>query len=160
MEGVPEVDLDLRLEGCAFTAIAMGSPHSVSAYVGNPPSTGTKIPSGEVREGDALEGLRGPAELSGDDMVVFAASPPADRCSLAVEDDAPVDPEWPLSLWRPFCCPDLGAGATSESGPVDRLLRIGEVVVTALAALGVSQTDWSCLGAGDWAPAGASPLTE
>ena len=89
-----EVDLR-RLEDCAR---AMGSPHSVLAYVGNPPSTGTKLTGGDAIRGETLEALSGPAELGGGDMTEVAAGAPVDRCSLTVDDDAPVDPERPLSL--------------------------------------------------------------
>ncbi len=45
-EGVPELEfLDLRIEDCAA---AIGSPQEVLAKVGNPPSTGKKIPGGDV----------------------------------------------------------------------------------------------------------------
>lgn len=105
-------------------------------------------------------GLSGPAELGDDDCAaVIGAGLPVDRSSLRV-DDVAAGPERPLSLWRPFCCPDLGAGAMSESGPVDWSLRKDEVVVRALAVLRVSNADWYCTGAGDRAPAGTSPLAE
>jgi hypothetical protein len=67
---------------------------------------------------DVLAGLRGPEET---------------------------DDDWDdrlLSFWRPFPCPDQGAGAASASGPVD------EVLVHALAVLRVFDTDWGCPAAG------------
>jgi hypothetical protein len=94
---------------------------------------------------DTLAVLREPAEIGGDGLI--GAGLPVDRSSLRA-DGVAAGPERPLSLWRPFCSPDLGTGAASESGPVDRSLCIDEAVVCALAA---SQA------AGDWA-AGMSPL--
>jgi hypothetical protein len=94
---------------------------------------------------DTLAGPRGPAEIGGDGLI--GAGLPVDRSSLRVDSRAAV-PERILSFWRPFCCPDLGTGAASESGPVDRSLRMDKA---ALAVLRVSQA------AGDWA-AGMSPL--
>lgn len=143
------------------SAAAMGSPHSVSAWVGNPPSRETKSPGGgEATLRKILAGLSGPTEIDEGDTALIAAGLPVDRLSLCVDDEAPAEPERLLSFWRPFRCPDLGTGATSESGPVDRSLRIDEAVVRTLAALFVSYVAWYCPGTGDWAPVEPSPLVE
>ena len=143
------------------SAAAMGSPQAVSACVGKPPSlrtTGVKASGGsDVTLPETLAGPRGLAKI---DVELIAAGLPVDRFSLCVDDEAP---ERLLFLWRPFCCPDLGTGA-SESGPVDRSLRIDEAVVRALVArlvvLRVSHAGWFCPGSGDRAPADTSSLVE
>jgi hypothetical protein len=142
------------------SAAAIGSPQIVSAWVGNPPSLGTtgmKGSGGKVTLRETLAGPRGPAEIDDDSMASLTAGLPVDRFSLCVDDKAP---EWLLFPWRPFCCPDLGTDATSESDPVDRSLRIEEVVVRALVVLRVSHGSWYGPGAGDRAPADTSSLAE
>ena len=76
------------------SAAAIGSPHCVSAWVGNPPSRGTKSPGGggaTLRK--ILAGVCGPAEIDDDDVELIAAGLPPDLLSLCVGDDAPTDPE-------------------------------------------------------------------
>ena len=87
MDGSPVEDL----EGEA-SAVAIGSPQIVSAWVGNPPSSGTtgmNGSGGEVALPETLAGPRGPAELGDDDMALTAVGFSVDRFSLCVGDEAP-----------------------------------------------------------------------
>jgi hypothetical protein len=80
---VEERILDLRVDD--DWAAAIGSPQVVSANVGNPPSTGRKIPGGEA-------GLRDSEEMDGDwELSLWRPFPCLDEGAGAASASGPVD---------------------------------------------------------------------